>query len=135
MKTMLLVTILLGLLLVWACSSPSSKPSQQTETMPYILLKTGETVPIQLETPTEPGYNWYYNVSSDWVISMIEPYEYPAKSGGEAAAPVSAADKKVFQVTGLKPGTVTIGFYQMNPAMGNTRNGAEVVYTVEVKTF
>lgn len=130
---MFLVTILLGLLLVWACGSPPSKPSKQTETMPYILLKTGETVPIQLETPTEPGYNWYYNVSSDWVISMVEPYEYPSKAGGAEAAP--QAGKKVFQVSGLKPGTVTIGFYQMNPAMGNKRNGEEIVYTVEVKTF
>lgn len=137
MKTMLFVSILLGLLL-WACSSPPptrTRSDEETETAPYLLLKTGETVPILLEAPESPAVQWYYQVSEDWVVSMIEPYDYPAKSGGAESTTTPMAGKKVFQVTGLKPGQVAIRFYQMNPVLGNQCNGVEMTYTVEVKTF
>lgn len=133
---MLFVSILLGLLLLWACGNfppARTRSDGQKEAAPYLLLKTGETVPILLESPENPDVQWCYHLSEDWVISMIEPYGYPAKLGGAETAPV--AGKKVFQVTGLKPGQVKIHFYQMNPALGNKRNGVETIYTVEVKTF
>ena len=102
--------------------------------MHYILLKTGERVTIRLDPP-KPGYNWYYTISEDWVISMIEPYGYPFKSGSLEAQHGAVQEQKIFEVTGLKPGKVTIRFYQMDPAREADPPSEETNYTVEVKTF
>ena len=138
MKTIIFAAIMFGLLLIWACSSPPSAlpPLKLTGTAQrHILLKTGETIPLQLEMPEVPEYNWYYAVSEDWVISMVEPYDYPAKTSDAKEGYSSAPNKKVFELTGLKPGKVTIRFYQMAPSNASKLNGVEVIYTVEVKTF
>lgn len=134
MKTNLITATLSGLLLACACGNPDTILPAQLMTTHHatrqLTLRTGETKSILLDEPAEPGYNWYYAVSADWVISMTEPYDYPARSGSPSVAEVPK--QKVFLVAGLKPGKVSIRFYQMNPAQPNGVNHVEINYAVEV---
>ncbi|MEQ1746363.1 MAG: protease inhibitor I42 family protein [Saprospiraceae bacterium] len=134
MKARLLSATVSWLLLACACGSPNTTlPAHAITQSPArpLTIRTGEKVSILLEMPTEPGYNWYYAVSDDWVISMIEPYDYPSKSGNSPGT--TAMNQKEFRVTGLKPGKVVIRFYQMNPAIPNGVNNSDVQYTVDVQ--
>ncbi len=121
------------LLLACACGSPDNiLPAAPARSgTPHLTINAGETVSILLDTPAEPGYNWYYTVSEDWVISMFEPYDYPARSSHSIGQ--SSTYRKEFRVTGLKPGKVTVRFYQMNPALSDGVNNSDQQYTINVQ--
>jgi hypothetical protein len=134
MKPSLFAAIVSELLLACACGSPDNilpAAPARSGTPCHLTINAGETVSILLDTPAEPGYNWYYTVSEDWVISMFEPYDYPARSSHTIGQPLTY--RKEFRVTGLKPGKVTVRFYQMNPALSDGVNNSDQQYTINVQ--
>lgn len=111
-------------------SNMASHPQKSTT----LKVNVGQSIQIQFEDEPTPDYNWYYEVSQDWVISMTEPYAYPSKSAPQTGSNPNADDKKTktFDVKGLKKGTVNIRFYKIHPWEQNKKALEERFYTIEV---
>lgn len=108
-------------------------PSPATSTslaMTSVTVPVGQTIQIQWDDQPLADYVWYYHVSEDWIISMTEPYAYPAKS----AAPAQAGNvlQKVYDIKGLKKGMVTIRLYKVQPWAAEEKPVQEKYYQVEV---
>jgi|GEM_PF-1760435 len=112
--------------------SPSTTATQQN--MITVKVAIGQTTQIQFEDLNVADYTWYYEVSEDWVISMTEPYDYPSKAATQPKndKTAGAATQKIYDVKGLKKGTVTIRFYKIRAWEPGGKPKEERYYQVEV---
>lgn len=114
----------------------SLPPSSNTGAAPQsdmqtLQVKIGETITLQFQDTPVTDYVWYYYVSEDWVISMTEPYEYPAKSANPVAQE-QAPNTKTYLIKGLKKGTVSIRFYKILPWEPQSKPITEKFYEIKV---
>jgi predicted secreted protein len=113
-------------------TAPAVVPLNE-QNMESVAVKIGQSIQIRFPGNPEPDYTWYYQVSEDWIISMTEPYDYPSKSANPDAPPVPAASKEqVYDVKGLKKGTVTIRFYKIRAWKQDEKPKEERFYKVIV---
>lgn len=100
-----------------SCNHTQPKPFSDNDTMKSdkqitpITLHPGEEYIVQLPDLPTAGYNWYYEVEKDWIISVLEQidtkepiHEVPEKQGGTSMIQ--------FKIKGLKEGTVALHFFQ-----------------------
>jgi predicted secreted protein len=116
--------------------STMKKGMEKKDNEPQILsVKVGKKIKIQLKDISTTGYEWQYEAKPDWIMSMVESYDYPSKSATptDSTPPVvGASSMKTYIIEGLKKGDVNIRFYLVRPWEQNATPAEEKFYLVHV---
>lgn len=128
--------IALALFLIFGCAdriAPQKTDVTNPNKMENLRVKVSESIEMALDEASTAGYVWDYEVSEDGIINIIEFYDKPMKDTADTIPPlVGGFSKKIFKITGLKPGKVKIRFYQVRPWEANERPIEEKFFRVKV---
>jgi len=143
MKIKFFLPIILVSALSFSCNQQKSRPRVvenadnpvKSHQNTLINLRTGQSFVIDLPAPEQPEFNWYYDVSTNWIISIIEQIDLTTheKNITDTSRPMSKLPPSThFSIKGLKAGKVLLHFFVKRPEETKERYEHELFYEVTI---